>query len=48
VFWSYKQVAYSGDVVIQKRYFAIGDTRAPVTAKPLPFLFHMNIHPDKN
>jgi hypothetical protein len=42
VFFPYRQAAGSGDVVIQKRYFAIDDTCAPVTATPFRVTLDMN------
>ena len=46
VFRSYRQAVDRGDVVNQKRRYAIADTRAPVTATSLsPFLyFDLNPH----
>ena len=36
--------ADSGGMVIQKQYFASGDTRAPVTASPFPFCVNFERH----
>ena len=42
----YRQAADPGDVGIQKRYVAIADTRAPVSATP--FLFYLQIDRNHN
>ena len=49
VFWVYRQVADTGDVVIRKRRSAIVDTRAPVMPTPM-YLFpcvDLHFHPYK-
>ena len=39
MFWVYNKVADSGAVVIEKRGFAIVDTRVPAIATPLPLFY---------
>ena len=48
MFWVYRQAVDPGDVVIQKQYIAIVDTRAPVSATPFVCVLRVDRHTHGN